>query len=181
GWTECAPRGRRTRRLGRSAFVPPAPSGPGRPSPGRWFCAASAPTEPVRGRATRAAHRIGVYRRGGCAMRCAAPRRGAGRAAARAVPTALCPRFLAFLALSLVAGLSAPGHAQGALPIQSRAAVLMHARSGRVLHEKIAHEPLPPASVTKVFPLVVALEALRDGRVALDDLVVTSARAAGMG
>src|SRR5690606_40648652 len=127
GWTECAPRGRRTRRLGRSAFVPPAPSGPGRPGPGRWCCAASAPTEPVRGRDTRAAHRIGVYRRGGCAMRCAAPRRGAGRAAARAVPTTFFPLFFVFLALSLVAGLSPRALAQDELPIQSRAAVLMDA------------------------------------------------------
>src|SRR5690606_20664667 len=159
----------------------PSPSGPGRPSPGRWFCAASAPTEPVRGRDTRAAHRIGVYRRGGCAMRCAAPRRGAGRAAARAVPTTFFPLFFVFLALSLVAGLSPRALAQDELPIQSRAAVLMDARSGRVLYEKNAHEPLPPASVTKVFTLVVALEALRDGRVALDDLVTVSRRAAGMG
>lgn len=114
-------------------------------------------------------------------MRCAAPRRGAGRAAARAVPTTFFPLFFVFLALSLVAGLSPRALAQDELPIQSRAAVLMDARSGRVLYEKNAHEPLPPASVTKVFTLVVALEALRDGRVALDDLVVTSARAAGMG
>lgn len=67
------------------------------------------------------------------------------------------------------------------LPISARAAVLIEAHSGRVLYEKNAHEPLPPASVTKVFTLVVALEALRDGRVALDDLVTVSRRAAGMG
>ncbi len=74
-----------------------------------------------------------------------------------------------------------PAGAQDVLPITSRSAVLMDARSGRVLYEKNAHEPLPPASVTKVFTLVAALEALRDGRVALDDLVTTSRRAAGMG
>src|SRR5690606_40878105 len=67
------------------------------------------------------------------------------------------------------------------LPISARSAVLIEAHSGRVLYEKNAHEPLPPASVTKVFTLVVALEALRDGRVALDDLVTVSRRAAGMG
>jgi len=90
---------------------------------------------------------------------------------------------LAGFALAAVLGLGAEVLAQIApqLPISARSAVLIEAHSGRVLYEKNAHEPLPPASVTKVFTLVVALEALRDGRVALDDLVTVSRRAAGMG
>ncbi|MFS8535516.1 MAG: D-alanyl-D-alanine carboxypeptidase family protein [Limnochordales bacterium] len=91
--------------------------------------------------------------------------------------------LLAGFALAAVLGLGAEALAQIApqLPISARSAVLIEAHSGRVLYEKNAHEPLPPASVTKVFTLVVALEALRDGRVALDDLVTVSRRAAGMG
>jgi len=91
--------------------------------------------------------------------------------------------LLAGFALAAVLGLGAEVLAQTApqLPISARSAVLIEAHSGRVLYEKNAHEPLPPASVTKVFTLVVALEALRDGRVALDDLVTVSRRAAGMG
>ena len=73
------------------------------------------------------------------------------------------------------------GQAVPELQLSARAAVLIDAHSGRVLFEKNAHEPLPPASVTKVFTLVVALEALRDGQVSLDDLVTVSRRAAGMG
>ncbi|HEY8416539.1 MAG TPA: D-alanyl-D-alanine carboxypeptidase family protein [Limnochordales bacterium] len=76
----------------------------------------------------------------------------------------------------IVYGQGAPG-----LELSARSAVLIDAYSGRVLFEKNAHEPLPPASVTKVFTLVVALEALRDGRVGPDDLVTVSRRAAGMG
>lgn len=76
---------------------------------------------------------------------------------------------------------SQPAAAQEVLQLKSRSAILIEAYSGRVLYEKNAHEPLPPASVTKIFTLVVALEALRDGRVALDDMVVVSRRAAGMG
>lgn len=89
---------------------------------------------------------------------------------------------VAWVCAALVMLLS--GHlarAQDQLPIKSRSAILMDAHSGRVLFEKNAHEPLPPASVTKVFTLVMALEALRDGRVSLDDLVTTSRHAAGMG
>lgn len=99
------------------------------------------------------------------------------------------PRFSALVGVVLAAwactllGLTSfqPVRAQDQLPITSRSAILVDAHSGRVLFEKNAHEALPPASVTKVFTLVMALEALRDGRVALDDLVTTSRRAAGMG
>ncbi|BAS27551.1 D-alanyl-D-alanine carboxypeptidase family protein [Limnochorda pilosa] len=67
------------------------------------------------------------------------------------------------------------------LEIRSKAAVLMDAQSGDVFYRKNEHEPLPPASVTKVMTMVLALEALRDGRVGWDDLVSTSEYAASMG
>ena len=67
------------------------------------------------------------------------------------------------------------------LAITSKAAVLMDYSSGRVLHEKNAHEPLPPASVTKIMTLILALEAVRDGKVALNASVPTSELAASMG
>lgn len=90
------------------------------------------------------------------------------------------------LLLAAILGLLVTGSAvlaQGspALPISARAAILIEAHGGRVLFEKNAHEPLPPASVTKVFALVTALEAVRDGRISPDDLVTVSRRAAGMG
>lgn len=71
--------------------------------------------------------------------------------------------------------------AQEQLSLTSPSAVLIEANSGKVLFEKNAHEPRAPASVTKVFTLVMALEAMKDGRIALDDLVTTSRRAASMG
>ncbi|MGI6611397.1 MAG: D-alanyl-D-alanine carboxypeptidase family protein [Limnochordia bacterium] len=67
------------------------------------------------------------------------------------------------------------------LTLTSAAAVLMDYHTGRVLYEKNAHEPLPPASVTKVMTLSLALEALRDGKVALNASVPTSELAASMG
>lgn len=67
------------------------------------------------------------------------------------------------------------------LEIRSKAAVLMDAQSGAVLYAHNEHEPLPPASVTKVMTMVLALEALYAGRVSWDDLVSTSAHAASMG
>ena len=57
------------------------------------------------------------------------------------------------------------------LSLKSKAAVLMDAHSGRVLYEMNAHEALPPASVTKVMTLTLALEAIRDGRATYGELV----------
>jgi D-alanyl-D-alanine carboxypeptidase (penicillin-binding protein 5/6) len=67
------------------------------------------------------------------------------------------------------------------LSLSSQSAVLMDYITGDVLFEKNAHVPLPPASVTKIMTLVLALEAVRDGKVALDQPVPTSELAASMG
>src|SRR5690606_8888777 len=63
----------------------------------------------------------------------------------------------------------------------AKAAILMDAHSGRVLFAHNVHEPLPPASTTKVMTLVLALEAIADGRLQWDDMVTASARARSMG
>src|SRR5690606_26604450 len=89
--------------------------------------------------------------------------------------------------LAVVLGLLAMGWIPGAAileaqelsaaQLRSRAAVLMDAGSGRILFEMNAHQPLPPASTTKIMTLLLALEAIQDGRLAMDDMVTTSARA----
>lgn len=67
------------------------------------------------------------------------------------------------------------------LELTAKSAVLMDYASGEVLFTKDAHKPLPPASVTKIMTLALALEALQDGRVQLDTMVTTSQHAARMG
>lgn len=67
------------------------------------------------------------------------------------------------------------------IPLVSKAAIVIDAASGRILFEHNAHQPLPPASVTKVMTLLLALEAVERGDVALTDMVTTSSRAASMG
>lgn len=66
-------------------------------------------------------------------------------------------------------------------PLGAKAAIVMDAQSGRVLFEANAREPLPPASVTKVMTILLALEAIQDGRLGWDDMVTASARARSMG
>lgn len=74
---------------------------------------------------------------------------------------------------------AAPGGVQIAL--KSKSAILMDYATGQILYEKNAHAALPPASVTKIMTLTLALEALRDGKIALDTLITTSELAASMG
>ena len=67
------------------------------------------------------------------------------------------------------------------LPVAAPSAILIERSTGTVLYEKNAYEHLSPASVTKVMTLLLAVEAVDEGRAALTDPVTASARAAGMG
>ncbi|HYG58765.1 MAG TPA: D-alanyl-D-alanine carboxypeptidase family protein [Symbiobacteriaceae bacterium] len=70
--------------------------------------------------------------------------------------------------------------AAGDAPVKvtSPSAVLMEARSGAVLFTRNAHERRNPASVTKVMTLIVAFDAIRDGKVKREDKVTISEEAA---
>ncbi|MBR5569433.1 MAG: D-alanyl-D-alanine carboxypeptidase [Oscillospiraceae bacterium] len=75
-----------------------------------------------------------------------------------------------------------PVGVQGAdLQIEAKSAILMDAATGTVLYEQNAHEPLPPASVTKVMTMLLIMEAIDDGRIGWQDLVTTSEDAAAKG
>lgn len=65
--------------------------------------------------------------------------------------------------------------------INAKSAVLMDAKTGKVLFEHNADEALPPASVTKIMTLLLVFEALDSGKISLSDMVSTSERAASMG
>ena len=65
--------------------------------------------------------------------------------------------------------------------IDAESAILMEIRTGRVLYEKNADEPLPPASVTKVMTVLLVAEAIDAGTISLSDTVTASTRASKMG
>lgn len=65
--------------------------------------------------------------------------------------------------------------------VDAKAAVLMDAGSGAVLFSQNGAECLPPASVTKVMTMLLAMEAIDRGQVSLTDTVTVSDRAASMG
>lgn len=60
-------------------------------------------------------------------------------------------------------------------------ALLMEASTGTVIFEKNADEPRNPASVTKIMTLILIFDALKSGKIKLEDEVVTSAYAKSMG
>lgn len=86
------------------------------------------------------------------------------------------PAFLLALVFALTASV-----AQAAFETRARAAYLYDITTGTVLFEKNADEPLPPASMSKLMTLYMLFEALRDGRVTLDEEFAVSTRAKNMG
>ncbi len=65
--------------------------------------------------------------------------------------------------------------------VEAKSAVLMEATTGAILFSQNESEALSPASVTKVMTLLLVMEAIEAGRIALTDIVQISANAAGMG
>ncbi len=71
--------------------------------------------------------------------------------------------------------------AEGELNIKAKSAILMDYNTKKVIYEQNAHEKVPPASITKIMTLLLAMEALEVGKISLKDEVRISAHAAGMG
>ena len=84
-------------------------------------------------------------------------------------------------ALALVVALL-PMQAQAAdLTVAGKSAVLMDVATGSVLYEQNPHERLAPASVTKVMTMLLIMEAVDSGKIALTDTVTASEAAAAKG
>ncbi|MFY9177693.1 MAG: D-alanyl-D-alanine carboxypeptidase family protein [Caldicoprobacterales bacterium] len=65
--------------------------------------------------------------------------------------------------------------------LQSQSALLMDYDTGTILYEKNPHDKLPIASITKIMTTLLALEAIEEGRISLEDEVTVSEYAASMG
>jgi len=78
-----------------------------------------------------------------------------------------------FTALTLV-------HAEE-LVKNAKSAILIEASTGKVVIEYNADEALAPASMTKIMTLLLTMEAIEKGNIALDDIVTVSENASSMG
>ncbi len=65
--------------------------------------------------------------------------------------------------------------------ITSKSAILMECDSGEVLFSKDETKRLPVASMVKMMTILISLEELQEGNVALDTKITTSENASGMG
>ncbi|HHV62179.1 MAG TPA: D-alanyl-D-alanine carboxypeptidase [Firmicutes bacterium] len=74
-----------------------------------------------------------------------------------------------------------PAQSQPRLEISAPSAILMDSSSGRVLYERDAHKRMPPASITKIMTMLLAMEALEAGKISLNDKVIASEHACSMG
>ncbi len=86
--------------------------------------------------------------------------------------------FLLILGIFLIPANNALGEE---LKINGASCLLVEANSGQILYEKNPQLKWYPASVTKIMTLVLALEAVARGDIALTDIISTSEEAASMG
>ncbi|HEY8519220.1 MAG TPA: D-alanyl-D-alanine carboxypeptidase family protein [Gammaproteobacteria bacterium] len=85
---------------------------------------------------------------------------------------------LTLLSCVLLAAPARADDASAAAPrVQAKSYILIDYATGTTLAESNADEPLPIASLTKLMTAYVVFEALRDGRIALDDQVLVSEKA----
>lgn len=67
------------------------------------------------------------------------------------------------------------------ISVSAKSAILIDQTTGTVLYEKNADEQMPPASITKIMTMLLVMEALDSGKIALTDPVTGSENAASMG
>lgn len=101
----------------------------------------------------------------------------------------MCIMCLILIFTSVYAGMSrvtciAQERTQGensGIELKSPSAILMEASTGQVIYEKDADKSLHLASITKIMTLILIFDAIKDGKIGLDDEVTVSEYAASMG
>lgn len=82
---------------------------------------------------------------------------------------------LALLGLALaMAAMIVSARAQDVFDTKANHAILIDARTGRVLFEKAADTPVPPASMSKLMTMIMVFEGLKSGKLTLDQEFVIS-------
>lgn len=67
------------------------------------------------------------------------------------------------------------------LKIEAKSALLMDSNTGQVIYSLNENDRLPPASIAKIMTLLLGMESIESGKIKLDDQVVISSHASGMG
>ena len=87
------------------------------------------------------------------------------------------------ISVSVILGTVATAEGENApeLNIDARAAILIEQESGTVMYEMNSDEQMPIASVTKIMTMLLIMEAVDSGQIALDDMVTVSENAMSYG
>lgn len=85
------------------------------------------------------------------------------------------------ITLMLILSISTAYAAEDKLDVDSKSAILLDANSGKIIYEKNIDERLPPASITKVMVMLLAMEDIENGKITLKDEVIVSKKASDMG
>jgi len=85
------------------------------------------------------------------------------------------------LVLVLLLSLLPVGAGAAQPEVAGKSALLMDVATGTVLMEQNSHERLAPASVTKIMTMLLIMEAIDTGKIALEDTVTASEAAAAKG
>jgi D-alanyl-D-alanine carboxypeptidase (penicillin-binding protein 5/6) len=64
---------------------------------------------------------------------------------------------------------------------QAKSVILLEPNSGKIIYEKNSDQQFAPASVTKIMTMLLAMEAIDDGRITLQDKIVCSEKVKSMG
>lgn len=93
----------------------------------------------------------------------------------------VCLTIILGINLLLLPSMNCYGATETALDISSPSVVLMELSSGRVLYEKDGETARRPASVTKIMTMLLVFDAIKEGKLSLQDTVTISEHAASMG
>ena len=90
-------------------------------------------------------------------------------------------RIVCWLIVMALVGSLGIGVSAAPAEVAAKSAILMDAATGTVLYEQRSHEPLAPASVTKVMTMLLIMEAIDSGKLRWEDTVTASEAAAAKG
>lgn len=90
-------------------------------------------------------------------------------------------RFVTGLLAVIICTVSIRIPVYAGMEVTAPSAILIEASTGQVIYEKNATERRSPASITKIMTLLLTFEALEEGKISLNDSVMTSEHAASMG
>lgn len=89
--------------------------------------------------------------------------------------------FTVLFVMLCIVFVSAPTVYASAPALSSTSVILMEETTGQVIYEVNADEKRSPASITKIMTMLLVFEAVENGKITLQDEVVTSAHAKSMG